>query len=761
MAPARMPGQVQTPRNSMHTVPIAALALLFAPLVALQEDSQKLLKLEDTRSGGVRFRGETPGWKWAPDGVHLIEGKGKEARWVDPQTFERLSKPPEGADTKPEGILYKAYLVQAFEQLENVDAELAKKIVDAGPRTKSKDGTVRVYLHEGELFVYQGGSGVQRIPIDGQPELLALAPDGLHGAFVLANDLYVLDVVSGKVSPITSDGGENVFNGKLDWVYQEEIYGRHKFKGFWWSPDSKHIVFLRLDETDVHTFTVVDLVAKEHFRSESEITKYPKAGDANPLVAVGVAEVATGKIDWIGLDKYADVEPLVVRLGWTPDGDSVIYMVQDRIQTWLDLNAYALKNGKSETLIHEGSDSWTERLPEPRWMSDGSFLWQSDRTGYRHVYHYRPNGDLIGAVTSGPWQVGSIEWVDEERERLVFSGTKHGAINRNVYAVGLDGEGLVRLTPGEGTHTATFNADHTLLLDKYSSLTQPPRVQLCDMSGRVLRELARTEVPELGEYLTSEWELYEIAARDGYPLDVAVLKPVPFDESKTYPVWLYTYSGPDAPTIRNRWSPSTWLQFLAQKGIIVLNCNVRSASGKGLAATSTCYKQLGVQELKDLEDAVAWLTANPWADDARVGISGHSYGGFMTAYALTHSKDFELGVAGSGVYDWAMYDTIYTERYMSTPQENKDGYSATSVIETASDLSGHLVMTHGTQDDNVHVQNALQFAYALQKAGKDFEMMLYPETRHGIRDPDLRWFNQKLTWKAIKEHLLGDETTAP
>jgi len=736
------------------------LATLFALSSTLdaQESGDKRLTLEDTNRGGISFRGTTPAWKWAPDGEHLIRGRGKKVTWVNPETFEELGEAPDGQDADGAGLDEEA--AKALAGLEGIDEERARKIVRS-ESSSSDDDSTHVYLHDGELFVWERGRGARRLETEGEVELPDLSPDKTRVGYVVANNLYVQDLATGKLRALTNDGGVNVFNGKLDWVYQEEIYGRYDFKAFWWSPDGESIAFLRLDETDVDIFTVVDHVEKDTFRSLSELTKYPKAGDTNPIVAIGVAEVANGAIDWVDMRRYKDVEPLVVRVGWTPDSSKVVYMVQDRIQTWLDLNLYDRAKETTRTLIQETSDSWTYRLPEPQWLEDGTFLWQSDRTGYRHVYHYRPSGELVGAVTKGDWQITGIDWVDEERGLMAFTGTKDGAINRNTYIIGLDGDNLTRITQGTGQHSVSFNEARTLALDTWSSRSQPPLVRLVDLSGKIVRELGRTEVPKLEEYATSTWELTEIEARDGYPLDVAVLKPTEFDPNKSYPVWVSTYSGPNAPTIRNRWSPSTWNQFLAQNGVIVLNCNVRSASGKGLHATSTCYKRLGIQELKDLQDAVKWLTRNGWADEKRVGITGYSYGGFMTAFALTHSKDFRLGVAGGGVYDWGMYDSIYTERYMSTPQRNEEGYAETSVIDAAGNLSGHLVMTHGTKDDNVHVQNAIQLAYALQKAGKDFEMMLYPESRHGIRDADQRRFDRRLTWRAIQEHLLPEATTTP
>ncbi len=675
---------------------------LLLPLVLALAPQGKLLTLEQASGRGeprISFSGSLPRWRWASDGVHLTTRRDGKTKWVDPITFEEMD-PPE------------------TEEADEEDDPLAKLIHSLG-----------------------------------DIELEDASPDRSRLAFVQENDLFVVDVASGERRAITADGSENVFNGKLDWVYQEEVYGRGDFKAFWWSPDSKHIAFLRLDESDVHTFTVVDHIEKGHFRVKPEITKYPKPGDPNPTVKLGVAVAETGAITWVDLSKYAEDEPLVVRVGWTPGGQ-VLYMVQDRIQTWLELNVAEPATGKPRTILRETSNSWTYRARPPRWLDDGTFLWMSDRTGYRHVYHYRLDGELIGACTAGEWQVSSITHVDEEKKLLWFTGTKDGAVNSNTYRVGFDGKGLKRLTQGDGRHSVSFNEARTMFIDRYSSLAQPPRVRLCDAEGKVLRSLDAPDMTDFEAYATSRWELHEIEARDGFPLDVALLKPVPFDPSKSYPVWLPTYSGPNSPTARNSWNSSTWYQFLAQNGIIVFQVNVRTASGKGLFATEQGYKRFGIPELRDLEDAVAWLTAHPWADASRVGISGHSYGGFMTAFALTHSDDFALGIAGSGVYDWAMYDTIYTERYMSTPQLNPEGYKETSVIEAAGNLKGRLVLTHGTMDDNVHMQNCLQLVYALQKAGKSFDLMLYPQSRHGIRNREQRWHRRQLEWDAIREELL-------
>jgi len=709
----------------------AGLFSLFV-LASASAAQERLLTLEQASGRSeerVSFSVRYPTWRWHDDGVQLVSGRGDEAQLVDPSDWSErpLSEAEEDEAPAP----------------------------PSARRRRGREDGLGLRLSDGQLMLTTPEAEPRPLTPAGAPtpELYELSPDGARVAYVEDNDLVVIDVANARRRDITTSGDPETFNGKLDWVYQEEVYGRGRFKGYWWSPDSNYIAYLHLDERAVDEFTLVDNVEEGHFRSRPEVVNYPKAGDPNPRVRLGVADVRNGETTWLDLSSYAESEPLVVRVDWTPDGQ-LAYMVQDRIQTWLDLNVADPASGSTRTWIHEQGLGWTERARPMRWLGDGSFLWLSARTGYRHVYHYAPGGELLNAVTSGEWQVESISHVDEAQRLVWFSATKDGAVNGNHYRVGLGGDELVRLTHRPGTHSLTWNAERTHFLDRWSSLADPGGVLYCNADGEVLRELAAGEVPAREEFLCSDWELTTVAARDGFELDVAFLRPAPFDESRPHPVWLMTYSGPNSPSVRNRWDSSIWNQYLAQQGIVVLQVNVRSASRKSHIAATACYRQLGVQELLDIEDAVRWLTAQPWADAARVGIAGHSYGGFMAAYALTHSELFALGIAGSGVYDWGMYDTIYTERYMQTPQLNPEGYQATSVVRGASGLSGHLVVTHGTLDDNVHYQNAIQLINALQLAGKDsFEFMPYANSRHGIRDSELRWHRRRLEWRAIAEHL--------
>ncbi|NQU50760.1 MAG: DPP IV N-terminal domain-containing protein [Planctomycetes bacterium] len=728
-------------------------------------DGAKKLTLEQAsgRESAPSYSSRAARMSWNEDGRWLSMRRDGKSVLVDPLTMEDA---PEIQRGRPEqGLLGPdssgvTYLLKQAGIDEGIADAVGKK---SGAGQRSSDGQSLVVEHDGKYYMVSGKPDHEKVEVmssedvGGQLEFASLGANGKHFAWVTENDLYIKEL-GGKTRRVTENGGPEYFNGKLDWVYQEEIYGRGDFKGFWWSPDGKYVAFLASDEEAVFEFTLVDHIENGHFRVKPEVVNYPKVGDPNPTVRLGIAEAKSGKVKWMDLSEYPE-DLLITRVMWTPQADRCLFVVADRIQTYADMRAANPATGKHKLMIRESAaDSWTPRPAPPMWLDNGDFIWQSHRTGYRHLYLYDGNGKLKNAITAGDWQVRRIMEIDEVAGILWFSGTNDSAIDSNVYRINMDGTGLQRLTEGRGTHRVSFNHDRSLMLDRVSSLSMPEEVRLCDGDGKVLKVLDVDSPAAADAYLMAKWEVHEISARDGMKLDVSVLKPVPFDANANYPVWISTYSGPDAPSVRNSWNGSAWNQFLAQNGIIVMQVNVRSASGKGLWATKACYKQLGLSELNDLEDAVDWLCAKPWADADRVGITGYSYGGFMSAFALVFSDKFALAIAGGGVYDWRMYDTIYTERYMSTPELNPEGYAKTSILEHAGQLNGYLHMHHGEMDDNVHLQNMMQFIFKLQEAGKtNWSMMIYPQTRHGIGNRELRWHSRMQEWDLIQEHLLGSK----
>jgi dipeptidyl-peptidase-4 len=561
----------------------------------------------------------------------------------------------------------------------------------------------------------------------------SFSPDGRFVAFTRDHDLRVVEFETQRERQLTTDGSDVLLNGRLDWVYQEEIYGRGTFRGFWWSPDSTRLAFLQLNEAAVAEVTLVDHLP---YRQRVEVFHYPKAGDPNPAVRLGVVAAAGGPITWIDTARYPAHDHLIVRVAWHPDSHEVTFQVQDREQTWLDLNVADAGSGSARTLLHETTPAWVEPHGHPGWLKDRTFLWLSERDGWRHLYHYAQDGTLIHRVTAGPWEVRELAGVDQASGWVYFTGTERSTIGVDVYRVKLDGTAFTRLSQAAGTHTASFNPSFTHYVGTWSDVVTPTQTRLHRADGREVRLLEANPVTALKDFQLSTPEFLQVRTRDGFVMEALMIKPSDFDPSRRYPVYQHTYGGPHAPQVRNAWGASTFLfhQLLAQHGIVVWICDNRTASGKGAVSAWPAYKRLGETELADIEDGLAWLAQQKWVDAARVGINGWSYGGFLVSYALTHSTRFAMGIAGGPVTDWRDYDTIYTERYMLTPQRNPEGYERSAPRLAAKNLHGRLLLLHGTMDDNVHVQNTLQFIHALQKAGKHFEMMLYPGERHALAD---------------------------
>jgi len=710
------------------------LALLILLLPLPQQAQQKELSIDELFDPAkrVNFSGNVPTIRWLKDGKHYLLANDREGKKLPPlQKVDALT-----GEAVP--FFDAARMAAALKALGGIRDDDAQQLANRNSYELNPDETAVLLNWSNDLFVYEfAGSKAMRITNNPEEEVgESFSPDGRLISFVRGNNIYVYDLAAGAERRLTSDGGPKVLNGRLDWVYQEELYGRGNFEGYWWSPDSTMIAYLRLDESPVPEFTVVDHIP---YHQNLEVTPYPKAGDPNPLVQLGVIKAAGGQPRWLDTYKYQPADLLIVRVTWAPDGKKVTYQAQNREQTFLDLNFASVSDGKSTTVIHETSRAWVEVLDNPHWLADGSFIWESERNGWHHLYHYGQDGKLIRQVTEGKWELRSFEGIDQKTGLIYFTATEHSNIAPQPYKVGLDGSGLTRLTTSEGSHSVDFNADFTLFTDRWSDINTPVKTRLYDSRGALRRTIEENSVAELQQYRLGTTEFLQVKTRDGFFMDAMMIKPPGFDARRKYPVLEFTYSGPHAPQVRNGWGGSTymWHQLLAQKGYMIWICDNRTASGRGAEATWPVYRNFGELELRDLEDGITWLKSQPFVDASRIGIWGWSYGGFMTSYALTHSRSFKMGIAGGTVADWRDYDSIYTERYMQTPQNNPEGYKKSSPVTAAQDLHGKLLLIHGAMDDNVHVQNTIQFAYELQKSDKQFELMLYPKSRHGVTEPIL------------------------
>ena len=728
------------------------LATVFLALVAQSLRAQnKLLTIDDIFDPlkKVNFSGSTPTVRWLKDGKHYLLTY--EASDHNVASWQKVNAAT--GETVP---FFDASKMQAaFASLPGVSAEDARELANRDKYDLNPAETAVLINWANDLFYYELGSD-RAIRLTSNPDEEVgegFSPDGRMVSFVRGGNLYVEDLgMQRRERALTYDGSAKILNGRLDWVYQEELYGRGNFGAYWWSPDSKSIAFLRIDESSVPEFTVVDHIP---YDQKLEVTPYPKAGDPNPIVKLGVVNAAGGDIRWVDTFKYQPEDFLISRVTWTPDSKNVVYQAQNREQTFLDVNFADASDGKSHNVIHETSKAWVAINEQPIWLKDGSFIWASERSGWEHLYHYSTDGKMLRQITDGRWEVRSVEGVDEENGYIYFTATEHSAIAPDGYRVKLDGSGLTRLTKTEGSHRVDVSPAYNYFIDVWSDINTPSQVRLYDASGKLVRVIADNKVDALKQYKLGTTELLHVNTRDGFVMEAMMIKPPDFDPRKKYPVMSFTYSGPHAPQVKNSWGSQTYMfhELLAQKGYIIWVCDNRTASGKGMEATLPVYKNFGELELRDLEDGLTWLKSQPYIDGSRIGIWGWSYGGFMTSYALTHSQSFKMGIAGGTVADWRDYDSIYTERYMGTPQNNPEGYNKSSPRNAAKDLHGKLLLIHGAIDDNVHMQNTIQFIYELQKAGKQFQLMLYPKSRHGVTDPLLLKHMRQMMLDYIVENL--------
>lgn len=728
------------------------LALLFLLSCQMQALAQgKLLTIDDIFDPvkRVNFSGTPPpGIKWLKDGEHYLLNK----RDQQTRTSQLLKVNALTGSSSP--FFDQAKMEAALLKVPGMTSGGARELSHRGSYQLNSKETAVLLNYLNDLYYYElGGETVLRLTNGPEEESEEdFSPDGRQVSFVRDNNLYVLDIAAQRERALTTDGGPTILNGRLDWVYEEEVYGRGQKRSYWWSPDSTRIAFLRLDDAEVHKFPVVDHVPREQNVDESP---YPLPGEPNPRARLGIVDSIGGPTRWADLSKYEPTDLLLVRVAWSPDSQRVIYQAQNREQTYLDLNAASAADGKSTTLFTEKTQAWIEAVDNPRWLKDGSFLWRSERSGWLHLYHYAADGKLIRQVTDGKWEVRSLDGVDETKGFIYFRGTEHSHTAEQVYRISLDGTNLTRLTQTEGSHRAAFNPTSSLFIDYWSDINTPTQVRLYKADGALARVIDENKVEALKQYKLGTPEFLQVKTRDGFVMEAMMIKPPDFDPSKKYPVLEFTYSGPHAPQVRNSWGRDTylWHQMMAEKGYIIWICDNRTASGKGVESAWPVYRNFGELELRDLEDGLNYLKSQPFVDSSRIGLWGWSFGGYMTSYALTHSQSFRIGMSGGTVADWANYDSIYTERYMQTPQHNPEGYKVSAPLAAAQNLHGKLLLMHGALDDNVHVANAIQFAYALQKAGKQFQLMLFPKSHHGVTDPLLVKYMYQMMTDFVLENL--------
>lgn len=583
---------------------------------------------------------------------------------------------------------------------------------------------------------------------------ITFSPDAGKIAFTRDHNLFVVDLAAGEEMQLTNDGTDRIYNGWASWVYYEEILGRSsRYRAFWWSPDSKKLAYLRFDDNPVPEFT---LFSAEGTHGELEVTPYPKPGDPNPVVRLGIAHLETGETVWMntndGVDRY------VAWPFWTRDSKQLIYQYMPRDQDEITLFSVDPATGGKTEIYTEKQQSWVEFFEDLYLFKDGSgFLLRSDVDGWRNVYYYNMSGELISKVTDFDWRVNGIARVVEKTKTLFFTGTGGESTENHLFSIKLNGKGLKKLTSVQGSHRVNVSPEGKYFIDTYSNIHTPAKMELFSANGKSIRMLGDSKSDIMNEYNLGKVELFTIPTSDGWELPAKWTLPPDFDKTKKYPVRFSIYGGPNASSVSNSTGYSLSNHYYAQHGIITISVDHRGSGHFGKKGVELMHRNLGKWETHDYIEAVKWLRKKPFIDPGRIGITGSSYGGYMTLMGMTAGADyFTHGQARSAVTDWRLYDNVYTERYMDTPEQNPEGYDYGSVMTHADKYKGHLLITHGTMDDNVHMQNIIQLISTMEDLGKDFELMLYPGGRHGWDGPK-RVHSTRESVQFWFRHFLGKE----
>ena len=636
--------------------------------------------------------------------------------------------------TKPIGAISGWSDDNHYIEMNTATKELFTVDINSGERkfyTPPPKSDVEVSVKDSDVFIQYGKQQPKRLTNDAAEEKNpTLSPDGKYVAFTRNNDLYAVDVATGKEIRYTTDATDVIYNGYSSWVYFEELLGRPtKYKAFWWAPDSKHLAFMRFDDTKVPMFPINGSTGQHGY---TEKTRYPKAGDPNPEVKFGFVPAAGGTVVWADFNEKDD--QYFGTPYWSFDGSSMMVQWMNRGQDNLKFYAVKPETGAKKEIYDEKQKSWVDLDFDGRitYLEDKKhYILKSDKTGWAHYYLYTLDGNLVNPLTSGKWQVTELLNIDEKNKVVYFMARKDASTQTDLYRVNYNGKGLKRLTFGAYTHKVQVSPSAKYFITTYSNVGTPPKQALVDNTGKVIKEISDSKSADFAKFAIGKTEMVTIPTDDGYNLPAVITYPVDFDESKTYPVVFSMYGGPDAGTVTNTWK-GTAVQWWANEGIIQIAVDHRASGQFGKEGVSLMHRNLGKWEMKDYITAAKWLKAKPWVNNKKLLITGHSYGGYMTCMALTYGADyFDYGYAGAPVTSWELYDSIYTERFMDTPQENPEGYKNASILTYTKKYKGLLRIMHADMDDNVHMQNTIQLINKLENENKHFELMIYPGGRHG------------------------------
>ena len=631
---------------------------------------------------------------------------------------------------------------QGFELSENEDKILLSTELEQIYRRSSR-GIYYIYDVEDKTLTKLSDNKVQ------EP---TFSPDASKVAYVFENNIYTYDIATGEETQVTTDGEKNkLINGVTDWVYEEEFAF---VRAFDWNKTGTHLAYLKFDETEVPEFSM-DMFGQDLYPSQ-QVFKYPKAGETNSEVSLYTYELADKESEKVELGGYEDF--YIPRIKWTQDPEILSVQVLNRHQNNLDLIFVDAEDNEAEVVMNETDEAYIDITNNLTFLEDNSFIWTSEKDGWNHIYLYDEDGELEKQVTEGKWEVTDYYGYDKDSKKIFYQSTENGSVNRDVYSIKINGKNKTRLTKKEGMNSADFSADYTYFINSYTSTETPYEFTLHNAkNGKLVRKIkdnsALLEKEAAYNFAPKELSTIEV---NGNKLNMWMIKPNDFDENKEYPLLMFQYSGPGSQSVSNSYFGTNdyWYQLLANEGYIIATVDGRGTGFKGADFKKVTQNELGKYEVEDQIAAAQKLGARDYIDENRIGIWGWSYGGFMSSNAILKGNDtFSMAIAVAPVISWRFYDTIYTERYMTTPQENPSGYDENSPINHAEKLKGDYLLIHGGGDDNVHLQNTMRMVEALVQANKQFDWAIYPDRNHGIYGGNTRLHLYTMMTDFIKEKL--------
>ncbi len=611
-----------------------------------------------------------------------------------------------------------------------------------------------IYLKNKERKVLLGDDSIER-------SNLVLSPDSNWVAYVLKNNLYAMEISSGKHIQFTSDGSDEILNGIVSWVYYEEILN-HATAALWWSPDSKYLGFFRTDESKVPFFPIFD---EKGQHGSLKMTRYPKAGDPNPEVKIGIASIVNKNVVWADFDSKTD--QYFGKSFWSPDSRSLWVQWMPREQNQLKIVAIDINTGKKQDIYNEEQSTWVDWKDDVHFLSkQPGFILINDIDGWEQLYLYNTNGSLKNKITSGNFWGTKILHIDEAKQTIYFSARKESPLRTDLYSIKFNGTSLKRLTFGNYDHMINLSPNAKYFITRYSNVSTPTKISLVSAeNGKLIREIADSKSAEFDQLELATTEVVWYTTPDGLKLPAIVTSPPNIDPAKKYPVLINIYGGPNRGNVVDRWwGGGSWRSY---EGIISVVLDHRGSGHYGKKGLNYMHRNLGKYEIEDFTAFVKqYLYEKPYVDRSRIAIKGHSYGGYLTALSLTKAPEyFKYGIADAGVMDWKLYDSHYTERYMDTPESNPEGYKAGSVltyVKNYQDNTNFMLIRHGVIDDNVHMQNSLQLIDQLEINNQNFEMILYPGFTHvflgnkyaAVQNDELRFLYKYLLNKEVPEEIL-------